>query len=316
METSSLFLNNRSKTTSGLDFRPSSIKDSKLSSSTTTATKLISHILTSGNRIETSTTMNTFFKSSITEASIKHHKQFISNSSMSRLNASLMSSTTGSYSFSSFLTSKLVTNTKLAITEVLSSGLVTNTTTSTINGSLVAATSSSIDCSSNNYECQRTSIYIPIELNSLRASSTHYFGYPLIQTTSCYGSKLELRCALGQQFIHIYAAYYGSQQAMPNHCTGYEVDVVCYRTASCDYVIASCQNRSSCDLVVNERVLGNPCPDLVGNQLVVQYECLDPHVFGQISATCGNNVNTRQLEPNCPSINSTLLSLQVDLYYY
>jgi hypothetical protein len=147
-------------------------------------------------------------------------------------------------------------------------------------------------------------VYIPMEL-----TESIYSTYPsLAQATSCYGSKLELRCP-GGQFIHVYAAYYGNQPSTtPNYCNP-AIDVVCYRAMSCDYVIESCENRSACELVVNERVLGNPCPDIGSNQFVVQYECLEREVIGGIVETC-DTLSKAQLEPNCPIISNSSLSFQ------
>ena len=120
---------------------------------------------------------------------------------------------------------------------------------------------------------QNTSIYVPKPLSLV---NSYYFGYPILQTISCYGSKLELRCPKNQH-LHVYAAYYGNQMNT-NYCNN-DLDVICFRSASYEYLIDTCQNQTFCNLLVTERVFGNPCLDLVSNQIMVQYQCLDSEAY-------------------------------------
>lgn len=144
------------------------------------------------------------------------------------------------------------------------------------------------------YLCQKTSVYEPTELT---VTSSRYFGYPISQAVGCYGSKIELRCPSGQ-LIRVHAAYYGNQLS-PNYCNP-AMDSVCFRAASAEQVMLTCENRTRCELVVTERVLGAPCPaDIASNQLLVQYQCLDAHVLEQIVEQCVSNV---EVDPICPSL--------------
>lgn len=129
-----------------------------------------------------------------------------------------------------------------------------------------------------------------------KMTSSYFYGYPIFETASCYGSKIELRCARNQ-FIHIYSAYYGNQ-ANTNYCNN-ELDIICFRSTSFNYIIENCENRTFCSILVTERVFGNPCLDLVSNQIMIQYQCIDTGSFNLVDESCSDR---KKIPSNCPSL--------------
>lgn len=157
--------------------------------------------------------------------------------------------------------------------------------------------------SNSSHVCPNTSIYVP---KPLSMNNSYYWGYPILQTISCYGSKLELRCPKSQH-LHVFAAYYGNQ-VTTNYCNN-DLDIICFRSASFDYLIDLCENQTFCNLLVTERVFGNPCLDLVSNQIMVQYQCLDADIFNQLEE-CPMRAD---IPSNCPPLSDP--SAQFERYW-
>lgn len=219
---------------------------------------------------------------------------FVSEKTTTKTSSVTTTKTTTSSTKSEIKEENLITDYIKQSTTAQTTITQTETSTTTTRKTTVTKTSSP-----KANECQNTSIYEP---RVLTHSTSLYFRYPIAQTVGCYGSKLELRCPIGQH-IRIHSAYYGNQLS-PNYCNP-TMDSVCFRSLSSDFVISTCENKTRCELLVTERLLGVPCPaEVASNQLLVQYQCLDEFVFEEINDTCHDVDNTR-LESICPSIEHT-----------
>lgn len=193
------------------------------------------------------------------------------------------------------------TSTPAIITEFVTNDDLTTTITS-----ITSKKTTSHRIEEMKQSCRQANVYEPSELTD---STSTLFGYPIVQTVSCYGSKLELRCP-PSQLIRIHSAYYGSQLSPPNYCKP-EMDSVCYRSMSSDFVILTCENRTECELLVNDRVLGSPCPaDSGSSQLFVQYQCLDHNIYEEVASQCTES-QMLKFEPICPSLEK-LNSIEVN----
>lgn len=131
--------------------------------------------------------------------------------------------------------------------------------------------------------------------------SSYLYGYPIEQTISCYGSKLELRCPTGET-LHILSAYYGIQPNLNlNYCSQTtSIQTSCFFEETYDFIYSECENKKNCSMTVNMNYFGDPCINSSDKQLFIQFLCLDASSFNLVSSCVINNQTSI-----CPSIGSS-----------
>lgn len=122
--------------------------------------------------------------------------------------------------------------------------------------------------------------------------TSYLYGYPIQQTLSCYGSKLEIRCPTSQ-IIHILSAYYGIQPTYNlNYCSQTQsLQTACFFEETYEYIDSLCEQKQTCSMTVNLNYFGDPCIGSSNKQLFVQFVCLDSSAYELVSS--------------CPSSNAT-----------
>lgn len=137
--------------------------------------------------------------------------------------------------------------------------------------------------------CANLNVY---RADQMSLFTLYTFGYPVLQTITCYGSTMQLQCG-GSQVIHVYTAYYGIQKDTNlNLCSNEQSQQSeCFFSDTYTYVTNQCENQISCVLNVNSLNFGDPCIGSLNKQLLVRYVCVDVPNYDQI-AQCEQNNQT------------------------
>lgn len=191
-------------------------------------------------------------------------------------------------------------------TTSLSSNTTTTSTTSTTTALTCISTTtlSPTQLVSQSYTCPTSTPYIP---KFLTLTSSYSYGYPIYQGVTCLNSLLFLVCPTNQ-FIHVYAAYFGIQSQTISSCLSSltaSSPANCFNKAVFNTINSSCEYQSNCSIVATASQLGDPC---YGNskQLMVQYQCVDYNT-AVILNQCPINTNTSSA---CPALSDPSIQTQ------
>jgi hypothetical protein len=167
----------------------------------------------------------------------------------------------------------------------------------------------------------------------LSLTNWYSYGYLINQQIVCSGSLLNIVCPTNQ-YIHIYAAYFGIQANTLTSCTpSSSISLTnCFNKNVFSTINSTCEYKNTCAINAMVSQLGDPCFGS-SKQLMIQYQCIDNNNTIQILNQCPMNKNTSSActassndpsvqilqlcEPNILNIQCTSLNLiQIVCAYY
>ena len=174
----------------------------------------------------------------------------------------------------------------------------TSTTTTTSQWCQTTTTPAQSQIISSSYTCPYNTPYVA---QFLSLANWYSYGYLINQQIACSNSIINLVCPTNQ-FIHIYAAYFGIQAKTLSNCVTLSATspTNCFNKAVFTTINSTCEYQNNCTIIATVSRLGDPC---FGNskQLLIQYQCIDVNTINILNQ-CPINTNTSSA---CPYLNDS-----------
>jgi hypothetical protein len=141
----------------------------------------------------------------------------------------------------------------------------------------------------------------------LTLTNWYSYGYLINQQIACVNSIINLVCPTNQ-FIHIYAAYFGIQANTLSSCLSTisaTSPTNCFNKAVFNTINSTCEYANKCTIIATVSQLGDPCFGQ-NKQLMIQYQCIDNNRTLNILNQCPINKETSSA---CPYQNDSSIQI-------